>query len=255
MKYIDSFLKRNYHFYSEIALTTGLFFCIQEFGTLYILKDTTGKAGFYLFTDIAELTFILILLMAILYNAIKSRITLQGAPFMQCNGIQRRIRFIACSTISYIVVGITVSITFIFTDSLRYIVCHFYETADNFTRFSYPHVFLLKNLNNYFLSGPLYIKMNSLASLLMTVSLLTLSSFIFRKNVLFKTLLLGFILGSVAVFLFISGTVKHYFSEWYSNNIITVPYICLFVELTITCLSIAGSMFLHGKRLPCKNGK
>lgn len=190
MDYIKRFLKNTHRFYGKIALATGLFFIIQGLGTFYLLKDTAGRAGFELFSDLSELTFILVLLLSLLYNALYSFKITRNCRLLKVEERTEKVEYAFLGFFSYWVLIVTVTVSFLFSDILRFWVSSFFVTKDNFYRLSIFNVVQLPNFGEYCFGGPLYIRTFLIGSFVMLCSIVSFSGFVFKRNVLMKTFIM-----------------------------------------------------------------
>ena len=187
MNHIKSFLKYNYSYYGRIALTTGMIFIIQGLGTFILLKDTAGRAGYELFFDLSELTFIFVLLFSLLYNSLHSFRMIQNCRIKKVKEGTEKVEYLTLTFISFLALITTVTISFFFSDILRYLVSSFFDTKDNFDQLLIFNVLQIPNFSKYFLGGPIYVKINLIGSFIMICSILSLCGFMFKRSVLIKT--------------------------------------------------------------------
>ena len=119
MRNLKIFLNSNKFFYAEIAMISCLLFMIQGIGSFILLKDTTGKAGFDLFSDLSELTFILVLLAFLFYNALYSFKIMRNSNSLSEGEKVGKLGFILYCWSSFLVLTITVVASFYFSDVMR----------------------------------------------------------------------------------------------------------------------------------------
>ena len=205
MDYIKSFFKNNYRFYGKIVLATGLFFIIQGLGTFYLLKDTAGRAGFELFSDLSELTFILVLLLSLLYNALYSFKITRNCRLLKVEERTKKVEYAFLGLFSHLVLIVTVMVSFLFSDILRYLVSSFFVTKDNFERLSIFNVLQLPNFREYCLGGPLYVKLYLIGSFVMLCGIVSFCGFVFKRNVLMKTFIMLLFVSIAATGLILFG--------------------------------------------------
>ena len=166
------------------------FFIIQGLGTFYLLKDTAGRAGFELFSDLSELTFILVLLLSLLYNALYSFKITRNCRLLKVEERTEKVEYAFLGFFSYWVLIVTVTVSFLFSDILRFWVSSFFVTKDNFYRLSIFNVVQLPNFGEYCFGGPLYIRAFLIGSFVMLCSIVSFSGFVFKRNVLMKTFIM-----------------------------------------------------------------
>ena len=210
-----------------------LLFMIQGIGCFILLKDTTGKAGFDLFSDLSELSFILVLLAFLCYNALYSFKIMKSTNTLSEGERVGKLRFVLYCWSSFLVLTITVIASFCFSDVMRCCVSLFCTSKDNFAQLSIYNVLRMNNLMNYCLSGPLYLKINLIGSLIVVSNLLSLCGFVFQRYVLIKTFMIVLLCGVVVMGIFMSDDVHMCFGTWKPKSEITFYYICFYIELFV----------------------
>lgn len=244
MYYVKCFLKHNYSFYGEIALAAGLLFIIQGLGSFYLLKDTAGRAGFELFSDLSELTFILVLLFSLLYNSLHSFRIIQNCRLLNVEEGTEQVKYLLLNLFSLFALITTVTVSFISSDILRYLVSSFFATKDNFDRLSFLTVLQIPNFREYCLDGPIYVKMNLIGCLIMVCSILSLCGFMFKRRILIKTFMMLLFVCLAATGLIFSGIMNENLEKLIQGNGITSYYICFISELAISCIAFGVSNML-----------
>ena len=210
-----------------------LLFMIQGIGSFILLKDTTGKAGFDLFSDLSELTFILVLLAFLFYNALYSFEIMRNSNTLSEGEKVGKLGFVLYCWSSFLALTITVIASFCFSDVMRCCVSLFCTSKDNFSRLSIYNVLRMNNLIKYCLSGPLYLKINLIGGLVVVSNLLSLCGFVFQRNVLIKTFMMVLLCGVIVTGIFMSDALHMCFGTWNPSNEITLCYICFYIELFV----------------------
>ena len=249
MYYIKRFLKYNFRFYGKIALATGLLFIFQGLGVFFLLKDTAGRAGFELFSDLSELTFVLILLFSLLYNALHTFRIMQNCRNLIEGEETRKMKLMLFILFSFLVLIATVLASFFFADIFRYLVSSFFTTKDNFDRLCIFDVLQIHNFREYCLGGPVYVKMNLIGCLVMVSSMLSFCGFMFKRNILVKTFMVLLFIGLATTGIILSGRMNDYWEKCISSNVISFYYISFLIELSVSCIALGACNILYKKYL------